>query len=42
MGDKLVNDKTSKFSAYNVFGTNPLFQNSFVLKAVRALVGDNA
>lgn len=41
MGDKLVNDKVNKYSAYHQFGTNALFQNGLILKALRLLFGEN-
>jgi len=39
MGDKLTNDKVQKLSAYNMFKTQGILQNSLVLKAVRLLFG---
>jgi hypothetical protein len=40
LSDKLLNDKTQKYSAYNYFGTQGVLQNGLVLKAIRLLFGD--
>ena len=37
--DKLMNDETQKWSAYNMFGTQGALQNGLVLKATRLLFG---
>ena len=42
LSDKLINDKVNKYSAYYHFGTNPLLQNTLVLKALRLLFQDSA
>ena len=39
LSDKLINDKPNKYSAYYHYGNNPLLQNGFILKAIRALAG---
>lgn len=41
LSDKLMNDKVQKYSAYHQFGTNPLFQSTLILKAIRLLFGDS-
>jgi len=41
MSDKLMNDKTQKWSAYNFFGNQGILQNGLVLKAVRLLFADS-
>jgi len=41
MGDKLVNDKVNKYSAYHHFGTNPILQNGLILKALRLAFGES-
>jgi hypothetical protein len=39
--DRLTNDKTKKYSAYNWFGTIPLLQNKLTLAVVRFLFSNN-